>query len=115
MKTRSAVRTFQEILERKQTELVRVLQDGDSIAIDKSADPMDEIQHAAEWDLTIRNADRKSTLLRDVNASLRRFRDGSFGNCIECYVAISPKRLAALRGRRAVFSARKKPIGLGVK
>jgi len=97
MKTKfSAMRAFQEILERKQTELVRVLQDGDSIAIDKSADPMDEIQHAAEWDLTIRNVDRKSTLLRDVNASLRRIRDGGFGICIECDIAISPKRLAAL-------------------
>jgi RNA polymerase-binding transcription factor len=96
MKTKSAVRTFQEILERKQAELVRLLQNGDDIAIDKSADPMDEIQHAAEWDLTIRNADRKSTLLGDVNASLQRIRDGSFGNCIECDVAISPKRLAAL-------------------
>src|SRR5690349_17487656 len=97
MKTKSsATRTFQEILERKQAELVRVLQNGDDLAVDKSADPMDEIQHAAEWDLTIRNVDRKSTLLRDVNASLRRIRDGGFETCIECEIAISPKRLAAL-------------------
>src|SRR5579864_1402607 len=96
MKTKSAMRTFQEILERKQAELVRALQNGDDIAIDKSADPMDEIQHASERDLTIRNVDRQSTLLRDVNASLRRIRDGGFGTCIECDVAISPKRLAAL-------------------
>jgi len=97
MKTKSsATRTFQEILERKQAELVRVLQNGDDLAVDKSADPMDEIQHAAEWDLTIRNVDRKSTLLRDVNASLRRIRDGGFGTCIECEVAITPKRLVAL-------------------
>src|SRR5579864_94322 len=96
MKTKSAMRTFQEILERKQADLVRVLQNGDDVAIDKSADPMDEIQHAAERDLTIRNVDRQSTLLRDVNASLRRIRDGGFGTCIECEGAISPKRLVAL-------------------
>jgi RNA polymerase-binding transcription factor len=92
----SAMRTFHEIIERKQADLVRVLQNGNDITIDKSADPMDEIQHAAERDLTIRNVDRLSTLLRDVNASLRRIRDGTFGTCIECEVAISPKRLAAL-------------------
>lgn len=97
MKTKSsAMRTFQEILERKQAELVRVLQNGDDIAIDKSADPMDEIQHAAELYLTIRNVGRQSSLLRDVNASLGRIRDGGFGTCIECAVAISPKRLVAL-------------------
>ena len=97
MKTKSsALRAFQEILERKQAELVRVLQNGDDIAVDKSADPMDEIQHAAERDLTIRNVDRQSTLLRDVNASLRRIRDGGFGACIECEAAISPKRLVAV-------------------
>src|SRR5579864_5627671 len=96
MKTKSAMRTFQEILERKQADLVRVLQNGDDLAVDKSADPMDEIQHAAERDLTIRNVDRKSTLLRDVKASLQRIRDGGFGTCIECEIAISPKRLAAL-------------------
>jgi RNA polymerase-binding protein DksA len=97
MKTKSsAMRAFQEILERKQAELERVLQNGDDLAVDKSADPMDEIQHAAERDLTIRNVDRKSTLLRDVKASLQRIRDGGFGTCIECEIAISPKRLAAL-------------------
>ena len=96
MKTKSAMRTFQEILERKQAELERVLQNGDDIAIDKSADPMDEIQHAAERYLTIRYVNRQSTLLRDVNASLRRIRDGGFGTCIECEGAISPKRLVAL-------------------
>jgi DnaK suppressor protein len=97
MKTKSsATRPFQEILERKQAELERVLQNGDDIAIDKSADPMDEIQHAAERYLTTRYVNRQSTLLRDVNASLRRIRDGGFGTCIECKVAISPKRLVAL-------------------
>jgi DnaK suppressor protein len=68
----------------------------DGIAIEKSADEMDEIQYASERDLAIRNVDRESRLLRDVNAALRRIRDGSFGNCMECESAISPKRLAAV-------------------
>ena len=87
---------FQEILEQKQAELVQVLRARDGIAIEKSADPMDEVQYATERELAIRSADRESILLRDVRAALRRIPDGSFGTCIECESAISPKRLAAL-------------------
>jgi len=87
---------FQEILERKEAELVRVLRERDGIAIEKSADQMDEIQFASERDLELRNVDRDSALLREVRAALRRIHDGSFGNCIECDWAINPKRLAAV-------------------
>ena len=87
---------FQEILEQKGAELVRVLRQRDSIAIEKSPDPMDEIQYASERDLAIRNVDREYALLRDVKAALRRIRDGSFGTCIECEWAINPNRLAAV-------------------
>ena len=88
--------TFQEILARKEAELSRELRNRDNIAIEKSADQMDEIQYASERDLAIRNVDRESILLRQVKAALRRIRDGSFGTCIECEWAISPKRLAAV-------------------
>ena len=57
---------------------------------------MDEIQSATERDLAIRNVDRDSNLLRDVKDALRRVHDGSFGACMECESAISPKRLAAV-------------------
>jgi len=87
---------FQEILERKQAELAQVLRNRDGIAIEKSAEQMDEIQYASERDLAIQNADRETTLLRDVRSALRRIQDGSFGTCIECEWAISPKRLAAV-------------------
>ena len=87
---------FQDVLERKQAELVHVLRKRDGIAIEKSADEMDEIQDASERDLAIRNVDRESKLLRDVKAALRRIPDGSFGTCLDCESAISPKRLAAV-------------------
>jgi len=87
---------FQEVLERKEAELVRLLRKRDDIAIEKSADQMDEIQYASERDLAIRNVDRESRLLRGVKAALRRIHDGSFGTCIACELAISPKRLAAV-------------------
>jgi DnaK suppressor protein len=87
---------FQDILDRRAVELVQVLRKRDGIAIEKSADQMDEIQHASERDLAMRNVDRESSLLREVKAALRRIHDGSFGTCMECESAISPKRLAAV-------------------
>ena len=87
---------FLEILEQREAELVGVLRNRDGIAIEKSADQMDEIQCATERDLAIRNVDRESNLLRDVKDALRRIHDGSFGTCVDCELAISPKRLAAV-------------------
>ena len=87
---------LKEILVRKESELARVLRTRDDIVIEKSADQMDEIQYASERDLAIRNLDRDSNLLRQVIAALRRIRDGSYGTCIECELAINPRRLAAV-------------------
>jgi DnaK suppressor protein len=87
---------FQQILEQKQAELVRELRLRDGIAIEKSADPMDEIQYATERDLAIHSAGLETSLLRNVRAALARIRDGSFGTCIECESAISRKRLQAV-------------------
>jgi RNA polymerase-binding protein DksA len=85
-----------EILERKAAELLGVLRNRDGIAIERSADQMDEIQYASERDLAIGNVDREYSLLRDVKAALQRIHTGSFGTCIECELPISPKRQAAL-------------------
>ena len=65
-----------EILERREAELALVLRKRDGIAIEKSADQMDEIQYASERDLAIRNVDRETVLLREVRAALRRIQRG---------------------------------------
>jgi RNA polymerase-binding transcription factor DksA len=79
MKTgQSEVSGFQEILARKEAGLVHVLRRRDGIAIEKSADQMDEIQYATERDLAIRNVDRESSLLREVKNALRRVQEGSW-------------------------------------
>jgi DnaK suppressor protein len=87
---------IEEILKRREAELALVLRKRDGIAIEKSADQMDEIQYSSERDLAISNVDRETVLLREVRAALRRIHEGSFGTCLECETAISPKRLAAV-------------------
>ena len=94
--TKTELNKFKKILENKQDELERVVRNRDAITIEKSADALDEVQHAAERELAIRNLDRESNLLRNVRSALRRIDDGSFGTCLHCEEEISPKRLAAV-------------------
>jgi DnaK suppressor protein len=96
MLTKSELSKFKKILEQKRDDLERVVSNRDAITIEKSADALDEVQHAAERELAIRNLDRESNLLRSVRLALRRLDDGSFGNCLHCEEEISPKRLNAV-------------------
>jgi DnaK suppressor protein len=94
--TKTELNKFKKILETKQDELERLVRNRDAITIEKSADALDEVQHASERELAIRNLDRESNLLRNVRSALRRIEDGSFGTCLHCEEEISPKRIAAV-------------------
>ncbi len=87
---------YKKILQAKRDELEHVVRNRDAITIEKSADALDEVQHASERELAIRNLDRESNLLRNVRSALRRIDDGSFGVCLHCEEEISPKRIAAV-------------------
>ena len=94
--TKNELNNFKKILENKRDELRQLVHGRDAIMIEKSADAMDEVQHAAERELAIFNLDRESNLLRNVQSALRRIEDRSFGMCVHCEEEISPKRLAAI-------------------
>lgn len=93
---KTQMKKFERVLEAKQTDLIRVLRNRDAITIEKSADALDEVQHAAERELAIRNLDRESNLLRLVRLALRRISDGSHGICMHCEEDINPRRLVAV-------------------
>jgi DnaK suppressor protein len=94
--TTNELNNYKKILQQKQDELERIVRNRDAITIEKSADALDEVQHASERELAIRNLDRESNLLRNVRSALRRINDGTFGVCLHCEEDISPKRLAAV-------------------
>ena len=94
--TQSELNKYRKMLETEQAELVQLLRNRDGIAIEKSPDSLDEVQHAAERELAIRSLDRDSNLLRNVRTALQRIDEGSFGVCLNCDEDISPKRLAAV-------------------
>jgi DnaK suppressor protein len=94
--TKSELNKYKALLEAKQAELAGGLRNREGIAIEKTADALDEVQLAGERELAIRNLDRESNLLRNVRSALARIADGSYGVCLHCEEDISPKRLNAV-------------------
>ena len=94
--TKNELNKYKAMLEAKQAELAGGLRNREGIAIEKTADALDEVQLAGERELAIRNLDRESNLLRNVRSALARMTDGSDGTCLHCEEDISPKRLNAV-------------------
>lgn len=94
--TKTELNKFKQFLQTKLAELSQAVRDREGIAIEKSPDALDEVQHAAERELAIRNLDRESHLLRNVRAALRRIDEGNYGVCLHCEEDINPKRLNAV-------------------
>src|SRR6266513_618121 len=94
--TKTELNKYKALLEAKQAELAGGLRNREGIAIEKTADALDEVQLAGERELAIRNLDRESNLLRNVKGALARMAEGSYGICLHCEEEIKPKRLEAV-------------------
>jgi RNA polymerase-binding transcription factor len=91
--TKAELNKYKTLLEAKQRELAGVLRNREGIAIEKTADTLDEVQLAGERELAISNLDRDSNLLRNVRSALGRIAQGCYGECLRCEEEINPKRL----------------------
>ncbi len=94
--TKTEVNRFRAILTAKMAELERFTRHRDGIAVERSADQLDEIEAASQRALAVCDIDREFNQLRNVRAALRRIEEGSFGKCQGCDREIHPKRLAAV-------------------
>jgi DnaK suppressor protein len=94
--TQNELNRFRAILTAKVAELERFTRHREGIAVERSADQLEEIQAASERALAVCNLDREFYLLRNVRAAVRRIQEGSFGTSQECDQDIHPKRLAAV-------------------
>jgi DnaK suppressor protein len=94
--TMNEVQGFRKALTARVAELERITRQRDGIAVERSAEMVDEIQRASECALAVGNLDRDCRQLRDARAALRRIQDGSFGICQRCDEDIHRKRLAAV-------------------
>lgn len=94
--TKNELTRFKAILTARVAELERLTRHRDGIAVQRSADQLEEIQAASERALAVCNLDREFNQLRNARAALHRLQDGSFGTCRQCDEDIHPKRLAAV-------------------
>lgn len=94
--TKTEVDRFRVVIAARVAELERVTRYRDGIAVERSADQLEETQMAAQRALAVCNLDREFNQLREARAALHRIEKGNFGTCQECDEDIHPKRLAAV-------------------
>jgi DnaK suppressor protein len=94
--TKNELNRFEAILTAKVAELERLIRNRDGIAVERSADQLEEIQWASERAIAVHNLYREFNQLRNARAALRRIQEGSFGTCQECDEDIHAKRLVAV-------------------
>jgi DnaK suppressor protein len=94
--TRTDLASFREVLETKQAELSGKLRDLESIAIERSADEIEEAQCKSDRELAIAGLNRDSEIRRNIELALIRINDDSFGACVRCGTEISRRRLEAV-------------------
>ncbi|MBV8866567.1 MAG: TraR/DksA family transcriptional regulator [Acidobacteriaceae bacterium] len=87
---------FRRLLETKRKELLAGTSDREEILIENAAEEFDRLQQQLNREVAIRNLDRESKLLKEVQAALKRAEEGSLGTCLRCEEEIPEKRLKAL-------------------
>jgi DnaK suppressor protein len=83
-------------LDAKLSELASRRYSREDIAIEKNAEEMDAIQRGSDRVLALDSITRIWETSTLVTEALRRIESNTYGVCLECEEAISPKRLAAL-------------------
>ncbi len=84
------------VLEAKRKELLSGSSDRDEILIENAAEDFDRLQQQLNREVAIRNLDRESKLLKEVQGAISRLDDDTFGICLRCDEEIPEKRLKAL-------------------
>jgi DnaK suppressor protein len=87
---------YRKVLETKRKELRAGTSDRDEILIENAAEEFDRLQQQLNREVAIRNLDRESKLLKDVEAAIGRLNDDTFGICLRCEEPIPEKRLKAV-------------------
>jgi DnaK suppressor protein len=94
--TSADLANFREVLRKKQAELSRSSQALESIAIERSADALEEATYKSARELAVTGLNRESAVRRSVARALLRIRDGAFGACAHCGSEIAMRRLEAV-------------------
>ena len=95
MDTRN-IKKVRVILERRRDALSKRVHNRNAIAVENTADTMDEVRLAEERDLATRLLERDFADIRLVDAALTRIKNGTYGLCLRCDETISLNRLGVI-------------------
>jgi len=84
------------VLESQRDVLSKRVHNRNAIAVENTADTMDEVRLAEERDLATRLLERDFADIRLVDAALTRIKDGTYGICLRCDETISLNRLGVM-------------------
>jgi DnaK suppressor protein len=87
---------IKKVLLAKKKELTSRQIKREDIAIEKTAEVLDEIQQNADRTLALDSLTRNWETATLVSQALQRMEEGSFGVCAECDEPIGEKRIAAI-------------------
>lgn len=87
---------YREALRVRADELRRSLRRRREIAVETTADELDQTVRSAERELMVQSLDSNFRLLRLVEAALARIDDGTYGECVRCGQVITSRRLDAI-------------------
>ncbi len=96
MTVNSKKKEARKVLETKRRELLSGTSDREEILIENAAEDFDRLQQQMNREVAIRNLDRESKLLKEVNAAMKRVEEGSYGTCLRCEEEIPEKRMKAV-------------------
>jgi len=94
--SKTKLEDVRKALEAKRKELLVGTSDRQEILIENAAEEFDRLQQQLNREVAIRNLDRESRLLKDVQKALSRAEDGTLGICLRCEEEIPEKRLKAV-------------------
>src|SRR5258708_35397238 len=90
--TQTNLANFRDVLRTKQAELTKT-RGLESIAIERSANVLEEADYKTARELAIAGLNRESAVRRSVASALLRTQDGSFGKCVPCDGDTNRRRL----------------------
>jgi DnaK suppressor protein len=91
-------------LRAKMSELLSQQRDQCALKIEEAADPLDQIQAAAERDVLVGLLNRDAQLREDLRRAFDLLEQGTYGICEDCEESIAPARLKAIPWARCCVS-----------
>jgi DnaK suppressor protein len=92
----SRIKNVRILLESRRDALSKRVHNRNAIAVENTADTMDEVRLAEERDLATRLLERDFADIRLVDAALARIKNGTYGLCLRCDETISLNRLGVI-------------------